>query len=63
MDWTEIGKWLLAAIAAIAAIGLVFKFSINRKSSNSTTTRTVTQTNNRAGGDIVGGDKVDNSKR
>jgi hypothetical protein len=63
MDWTEIGKWVLAAIAAIGAIGLVVKFSISRKSSTSTTARTVTQNNNRAGGDIVGGNKVDNSTR
>lgn len=63
MDWTEIGKWVLAAIAVIGAIGLVVKFSISRKSSTSTTKRTVTQNNNRAGRDIVGGDSVDNSKR
>ena len=63
MDWTEIGKWVLTAIAAIGAIGLVVKFSISRKSSTSTNTRTVTQSNNRAGRDIVGGDSIDNSKR
>lgn len=63
MDWTEIGKWVLAAIAVIGAIGLVVKFSISRKSSTSTNTRTVTQNDNRAGRDIVGGDSVDNSKR
>lgn len=63
MDWTEIGKWVLAAIAALAAVGLVVKFSITRKSSTSTSARTVTQNNNRAGRDIVGGDSIDSSKR
>lgn len=63
MDWNEIGRWVLAFIAAIGAVGLVVKFSINRRSSTSTTTRNITQNNNRAGRDIVGGDSVDNSKR
>lgn len=63
MDWTEIGKWVLAVIAAIGALGLAIKLSISRKSSTSTSTRTVTQNNNRAGRDIVGGDSIDNSKR
>lgn len=63
MDWTEIGKWVLAAIALVGAIGLAVKISFNRKSSSSANTRTVTQNNNRAGRDIVGGDSVDNSKR
>lgn len=63
MDWTAVGKWVLAAIAAIAAVGLVVKLSISRKSSTSTSSRTVVQNNNRAGRDIVGGDSIDNSKR
>ena len=61
MDWTEIGKWIGGIIAAAVATGLVFKFAFVRKSSK--TSRTVTQTNNRAGRDIVGGDSIDNSKR
>lgn len=63
MNWAEIGKWIVAVIAAIAAVGVAIKLSINRKSSTSTETRTVVQANNRAGRDIVGGDSVDNSKR
>jgi hypothetical protein len=63
MDWTEIGTWVLAVIAAVGAIGLVVKLSINRKSSRSTSTRIVTQNNNRAGRDVVAGDSVDSSKR
>ena len=56
MNWAEIGKWIVAVIAAIAAVGVAIKLSINRKSSTSTETRTVVQANNRAGRDIVGGD-------
>lgn len=63
MDWAEIGTWVLAVIAAIAAAGLALKLSIKRKSSTSTNTGTVIQNNNRAGRDIVGGDSVNNSKR
>lgn len=62
MDWSEIGKWVLVAIATIGAVGLVVNLSISRKSSTSIVTRTVSQNNNRAGRDIVGGDNVDNSK-
>lgn len=53
MDWTEIGKWILAVIAGVGATGLVIRFV--RKS---TTTRTVIQMNNKAGRDIVGGDRT-----
>ncbi|MDI1275564.1 hypothetical protein [Polaromonas sp.] len=63
MDWTELGKWALAVIAALAAVGLVIKVVVTRKSKTTNTTRTVTQNNNKAGRDIVGGDQIDNSKR
>lgn len=63
MDWAEIGKWVLAAIAAVAAVGFVIKLHVSKKSTTTTSTRKVTQNNNFAGGDIVGGDKIDNSRR
>lgn len=55
MNWIEIGKWVLAALCAVAAAGLVFKFSVNRKSSS------VVQKGNTAGGDIVAGNKTTDS--
>ncbi len=57
MDWTEIGKWALAAFGAIAAAGIAFKLVINRNSNNS---RTVVKAN-RAGGDIIVGNKTTDS--
>ena len=63
MDWKEIGIWALAAIAALGAVGLVVKLTVTRKSTSSTSARNVTQNNNQAGRDIVGGDSIDNSKR
>lgn len=57
MDWQEVGKWVAGIVAAIVGGGLVFRFAFVRKSQNST--RTVTQSNNRAGRDIIGGDKID----
>lgn len=57
MDWTEIGKWALAALGVIAGAGIAFKFAINRKSSSS---RTVVKGNN-AGGDIIVGNKTTDS--
>lgn len=62
MDWAEIGKWLLAVVAALAVAGFAFKFVFVRKKTTNKT-RTVTQTNNKAGRDIIGGDSIDNSKR
>jgi hypothetical protein len=58
MDWQEIVKWAAGIVAAIAGAGLVFRFAFVRKSQNSK--RTITQNNNRAGRDIIGGDKIDN---
>lgn len=63
MDWAEIGKWVLAAIAAAIGVGLVIKLSVSKKSTTTNTTQKVTQNKNVAGGDIVGGDKIDNSRR
>ena len=57
MDWQEIGKWTLAAIGALAAGGLVIRLVFIKK--NNSSERTVTQNNNRAGRDIIGGDKID----
>lgn len=57
MDWQEIGKWVAGIIAAIVGGGLIFRFAFVRNSHSSE--RTVTQNNNRAGRDIVGGDKID----
>lgn len=62
MDWLQIGKWVVAAIAALAAVGFVIKFSINRRSRSTVTTQNVTQSNNRAGGDIVAGNKTENKR-
>lgn len=63
MELTGISEWILAAIAAIGAIGLTVKLSTNRKSSKSTIKHTVTQNNNSAGRDIIGGDSIDKSKK
>jgi cytochrome c-type biogenesis protein CcmH/NrfF len=57
MDWQEIGKWAAGIVAIIIGGGLVFRFAFVRKSNRSE--RTVTQNNNRAGRDIIGGDKID----
>lgn len=57
MNWLEIGKWVVGIIVAIVGGGLIFRFAFVRKSHNSE--RTVTQKNNRAGRDIIGGDKID----
>ena len=57
MDWLTIGKWVAGIVAAIAAAGFVFRFVFVRKSSDGN--KTVSQVNNRAGRDIIGGDKID----
>lgn len=57
MDWVTVGKWLAGIVAAIAAAGVVVRFVFVRKSSHGN--RSVTQTNNHAGRDIIGGDKID----
>lgn len=57
MNWDEIGKWAIAAIGAIAAAGIAFRFIINRNSNNQ---QTVIK-GNRVGGDIVVGNKTTNS--
>jgi len=57
MDWTEIAKWALAALGAIAAVGITLKLVINRYSNNS---RTVVE-GNRVGGDIIVGNKTTDS--
>jgi len=57
MDWTEIGKWALAALGAIAAVGITFRFVINRNSNNP---RTVVK-DNKVGGDIIVGNKTTDS--
>jgi hypothetical protein len=57
MDWQEIGKWAAGVVTAVVGGGLLFRFVSVKKSNNSE--RTVTQKNNHAGRDIVGGDKID----
>ncbi len=57
MDWTEIGKWALAAFGVFAAAGIALKLVIKRNSNNS---HTVVK-NNQAGGDIIVGNKTTNS--
>lgn len=57
MDWKSVGLWVAGVIAALSAAGFVIRFMSVRKSSRSS--RTVTQKNNRAGRDIIGGDKID----
>lgn len=63
MDWAEIGKWALGAIAVLAGVGFAFKMVFVRKSTSTNSERTVVQTNNKAGRDIVGGDSINNSRR
>jgi hypothetical protein len=58
MDWQEIGKWVVAVVTAAVGGGLIFRFVFIKKSNSSE--HTVTQNNNRAGRDIIGGDKIDN---
>lgn len=55
MDWNEIGKWALGAIAAIAGAGFVFRFVMKSKST------TTVQKNITARGDVVGGNKTTNT--
>lgn len=57
MDWQEIAKWVFGVVAAIFGGGIIFRFAFVRK--NHSSERTVTQNNNRAGRDIIGGDKID----
>jgi len=62
MDWSEIAKWILAVIAALAVAGFVFKFVFVRKTTTNNT-RTVIQNNNKAGRDIIGGDSTNNTRK
>jgi hypothetical protein len=57
MEWQEAGKWIAGLIAAAVGGGLVFRFVFVKKNNNSE--RSITQNNNRAGRDIIGGDKID----
>lgn len=57
MDPQEIWKWFAGIVAAIVGGGLIFRFVFVKKSQK--LKRTVTQKNNRAGRDIIGGDKID----
>lgn len=57
MDWQEIGKWIAGIVATIVGGGFVFRFIFVKK--NHSSERTVVQKNNRAGRDIIGGDKID----
>jgi hypothetical protein len=56
MDTTKIVLAIVAAIAAALVGGIVWKINVSKKSRNSKTV--VTQKNNLAGGDIVGGNKI-----
>jgi hypothetical protein len=58
MDWL---KYVVAAVAAIAA-GWSVKVLISNRSTRSKRTTIVSQKNNRAGGDIVGGDMHKNNR-
>lgn len=57
MDWLEIGKWALGALAAAGGLALTIKFVVNRKSK---TTSNIVK-GNTAGGDIIIGNKTTNS--
>lgn len=57
MNWQEIGKWAIAIVAAAVGGGIIFRFVFIKK--NNSSERSVTQNNNRAGRDIIGGDKID----
>lgn len=58
MDWHEILKWAAGAIAALVAGGIVIKLTFNRKHTATGDVRITTQNNNKAGGDIIGGDST-----
>lgn len=57
MDWGTIGKWIAGLVVAATAAGIAIKFVFVRKNTNGNST--TTQNNNRAGRDIIGGDKID----
>lgn len=54
MDWSEIAKWVAGIVALVFGGGLAFKFV----SSRNTSVRMTSQKNNKAGGDIIGGDSA-----
>lgn len=56
MDWEIVGKWLAGLVAAAVAAGITFRFVFVRK--NTRGNSSVIQTHNRAGRDIVGGNKI-----
>ncbi len=58
MDWL---KYVVAALATIAA-GWTVKVAISNRSKHSKRTTITSQKNNRAGGDIVGGDMYKNNR-
>lgn len=58
MELSEILTWVGAVVAALVAGGFVIKFAINKKNSKIGDVRITTQSNNTAGGDIIGGDSV-----
>lgn len=58
MDWIAIGKWAAGILAAAIAAGIVIKFTVNRHNSSKSSIRVTSQKNNKAGGDIIGGDSV-----
>lgn len=61
MDLLEFAKWAGGAIAAILAGGFVYRRVTTRSSRSSF--RVVSQKNNRAGGDIVGGNSTKINKK
>ncbi|CAB3960445.1 hypothetical protein BLA3211_00183 [Burkholderia aenigmatica] len=58
MEWL---KYAVAALATIAA-GWSVKVAMSHRSSSKKRTTIVSQKNNRAGGDIVGGDVYKNNR-
>lgn len=62
MDWIAICKWAAGALAAAIGTGIVIKFTVNRHNSSKSSIQITSQKNNKAGGDIIGGNSVKKTK-
>ena len=61
MDWTEIGKWTLGALAVLAAGGWTVKLVLGGRRKNVSTTVKTSQKGNVVGRDMAGRDNISNN--